>query len=1258
MRGVNVSAIRFRRYGGRQALAFILASIVLVASGGNPVASPATGLITRTQAARVTTAGESGELTKAGSASSLTSQPPIQVNAVDTLVIPPLGARKATAATFTAATTAELIAAINNANAAGGANTIVLSDAIFDVTSVDNYWYGPTGLPPITSNLTIRNDGNGATIQRNAAAPSFRLFYVAGGNVSVGPAGAGTLTLMNVTIKNGVARGGNGGANSGGGGGLGAGGAIYNQGTLNLYRVTLTANTARGGDGGSDDGVSNESAGGGGMGGNGGSATAGGGVFSRCAGGGGMGGNGGILTGTSTGGSGGGGGGPTGNASGGSPTGTTTGGTAPANAGAGGNNTLPGGAGSLGGGGGGNGASSNTPGGRGGIGGGGGAGNTDSQGGFGGGGGGGVTANSRGGFGGASGSGGSNPSGDLGFGGGGGGAVQSGSQLGGYGGGVSTSNSFSGGGGAGFGGAIFNDAGTVVAFNATILQNTAQGGNAGAAFASGGAGGGAGFGGGIFNRSGSVTLTHVTIASNFVFGGTGTVASTTADNGAATGGAVYHLGINLGAISATSTSASSTASLTLANTVLANSNVGNDLVAHNFTTLVGTATVNVVRQGANLVRTSTSIGTVSASGPAVLTSDPLLPSALAANGASAGSPFTAFPTSSASPLINAGDSTYSVLPAFATGVTLTDQRGTGYFRVSGPAANLKPDIGAVEVQYAPAVTIGAPTVAAVCTSAPGTVTYAVTYAGASTISHSTTTNATGGATATVTSSGSGNTRSVAFTAQAVPSSGTLGFTVPAGAASHATAGTAPDSGLNGGTGNSAATASATFLVSAPHSVSPASLPGGTAGVPYNQALSVTPAGTYSFAVTSGTFPGGLTLGPTNGAIGGTPNTVNTFNFAITVASATTTCSVINNYSIPIAAPVPPQFAYSPAAGGTVTATGGSTIGSTGSLAIGVSIASPGSGSGTAAITTTTCTAPGAPFSGFISSIPFAVGSGAVSPASITGSCVTAASSASATLSCVESRGGTAIPVSFTLVCPAATTIPPAFAYTPTAGSTVTAVGGTIVGTTAQLGVNVAISAAGLGTGTSATTTTTCAAPSLPFQGFAQTVTATGTGAISGGPLTGTCAVGSTQATASLNCTELRGGTTVPVSFQVVCPAPLTLDADGSDTTSRYAAATDGLLILRYMLGLNGTSLSAGAVGTTASRNASQIAAHLASLGTALDIDGNGTIDAATDGLLILRYLLGFRDAALISDAVGTCPPMGTCRTTAPAITAYLQLLAP
>lgn len=37
----------------------------------------------------------------------------------------------------------------------------------------------------------------------------------------------------------------------------------------------------------------------------------------------------------------------------------------------------------------------------------------------------------------------------------------------------------------------------------------------------------------------------------------------------------------------------------------------------------------------------------------------------------------------------------------------------------------------------------------------------------------------------------------------------------------------------------------------------------------------------------------------------------------------------------------------------------------------------------------------------------------------------------------------------------------------------------------------------------------------------------------------------------------------------------------------------------------------------------------------LDIDGNGKLDATTDGLLLTRYLLGLRGAALVSGALGT-----------------------
>jgi len=50
-----------------------------------------------------------------------------------------------------------------------------------------------------------------------------------------------------------------------------------------------------------------------------------------------------------------------------------------------------------------------------------------------------------------------------------------------------------------------------------------------------------------------------------------------------------------------------------------------------------------------------------------------------------------------------------------------------------------------------------------------------------------------------------------------------------------------------------------------------------------------------------------------------------------------------------------------------------------------------------------------------------------------------------------------------------------------------------------------------------------------------------------------------------------------------------------------------------------------------------------------DIDGNGVIDALTDGFLLLRYMLNVRGAALTIDALGACAG----RDTANAIETYL-----
>ncbi len=51
----------------------------------------------------------------------------------------------------------------------------------------------------------------------------------------------------------------------------------------------------------------------------------------------------------------------------------------------------------------------------------------------------------------------------------------------------------------------------------------------------------------------------------------------------------------------------------------------------------------------------------------------------------------------------------------------------------------------------------------------------------------------------------------------------------------------------------------------------------------------------------------------------------------------------------------------------------------------------------------------------------------------------------------------------------------------------------------------------------------------------------------------------------------------------------------------------------------------------------------------LDIDGNGRLDGTTDGLLVVRYLLGMRGAALVTGALGT----GASRTLSADVESYL-----
>ncbi|HEY7118834.1 MAG TPA: choice-of-anchor Q domain-containing protein [Tepidisphaeraceae bacterium] len=123
-----------------------------------------------------------------------------------------------------------LIEAIVNANdqaathpdclAGSAPDTIVLPKGNHVLTAVDNSTYEDTGLPVISSAITI--EGNGAKVIRKGSAPSFHLLAVAT---------AGDLTLKDLTLSGGVA------ANFGG--------AIRNNGILSIQNSTISDNAAR-----------------------------------------------------------------------------------------------------------------------------------------------------------------------------------------------------------------------------------------------------------------------------------------------------------------------------------------------------------------------------------------------------------------------------------------------------------------------------------------------------------------------------------------------------------------------------------------------------------------------------------------------------------------------------------------------------------------------------------------------------------------------------------------------------------------------------------------------------------------------------------------------------------------------------------------------------------------------------------------------------------------------------------------------------
>lgn len=110
-----------------------------------------------------------------------------------------------------------------------------------------------------------------------------------------------------------------------------------------------------------------------------------------------------------------------------------------------------------------------------------------------------------------------------------------------------------------------------------------------------------------------------------------------------------------------------------------------------------------------------------------------------------------------------------------------------------------------------------------------------------------------------------------------------------------------------------------------------------------------------------------------------------------------------------------------------------------------------------------------------------------------------------------------------------------------------------------------------------------------------------------------------------------------------------------DSNGSYDALTDGLLVIRYLFGLTGAALTSNAIGAGSPfTTPDQLQQQLAAIRPLLDIDGNGRPDALTDGLVLIRYLFGLRGAPLIDSAIGS----GATRITPQQVEGYIQSMTP
>jgi hypothetical protein len=113
----------------------------------------------------------------------------------------------------------------------------------------------------------------------------------------------------------------------------------------------------------------------------------------------------------------------------------------------------------------------------------------------------------------------------------------------------------------------------------------------------------------------------------------------------------------------------------------------------------------------------------------------------------------------------------------------------------------------------------------------------------------------------------------------------------------------------------------------------------------------------------------------------------------------------------------------------------------------------------------------------------------------------------------------------------------------------------------------------------------------------------------------------------------------------------TWDFDGNGQAD---ALTDGLVLLRYTFGLRGETLTRNVIAADSALTSSQVESEIVNAMVIADIDGNDDVDALTDGLLLLRYLFGLEGQALVQNVTA----YGSQRTSADDIQGYIEKFLP